>query len=105
MNLVNKTMKGINRLKRERDEWIKKYEDIVNSYKSMIEKAQSNAEKALTIVQDDKKEHEDLKSDIEELKRALKDFFAEYQKKLHFIEKVENDLVEAKKEKGVLTDD
>jgi len=98
MNLVNKTVKGINKIKRERDEWMKRYEDVVNSYKAMIEEAQKKAEEAVTIVKGDKREHEQLKDDVAELKQILKDFYVEHQKRLQNLEKTEKDLVDAKKE-------
>ncbi|MCX8179513.1 MAG: hypothetical protein N3E38_02110 [Candidatus Aenigmarchaeota archaeon] len=98
MNLVNKTVKGINRLKKQRDEWIKKYEDIVHTYKSTIEEANKKSQEAVAIVKEDKKEHEDLKSQIFELKEVVKEFSNFATKKISDIEKVEKDLINAKKD-------
>jgi chromosome segregation ATPase len=98
MNLVNKTVKGISKLKKERNEWIKKYEDIVNNYKFMIEQAERKAEEAALLVKEDKKEHEKLKNDILELTKTLNDFYNEYQKRSGNIEKIQKDLIDARKE-------
>ncbi|MBU5690083.1 MAG: hypothetical protein QXM68_03720 [Candidatus Aenigmatarchaeota archaeon] len=98
MNFVNKTVKGINKIKKERDEWMKKYQDLVNHYATSIQTAINEAKNAENIVKDDKKEHEKIQQRLDEISSFVEDFYKTASKKIEQIEKFDKELDYSKKE-------
>ncbi|MEM0473120.1 MAG: hypothetical protein QXF88_00145 [Candidatus Aenigmatarchaeota archaeon] len=98
MNLVNKTVKGINKIKKERDEWIQKYQDLVSNYASSIQSAINEAKKAEDLVKNDKAEHEKLEKKLDEMAEFLEDFYKTASKKIDLIERFDKQLDQEKRE-------
>lgn len=82
MNLVNKIERGIIKIKKERDEWIKQYQDIVNTFKGSIDDNTKKIDFLNREVESLKNKDKNFYRENDEIKKLLKKYIVQHSKKL-----------------------
>jgi len=92
MNLVNRLEKGIIKIRKERDEWLKRYQDIVKTYQDSINENMKKTEFAIKKLEEFTKNNLVLVEKIDNLEKEFNKFLLEDNKRLETIEKKLNEL-------------